>query len=74
MSTEVKKEYDVRHGGPYDRGSADAWYRRQFNPHYYSGNTYSSEMIKIEPGTLEYEAYVAGWNYQHSLGDYKDWG
>ena len=22
--------YDKRHGGPYDRGAADSWYRRRF--------------------------------------------
>jgi len=26
--------YDSRHGGPFDRGSADSWYSRPFNPHY----------------------------------------
>ena len=70
----TESKYDMRHGGPFDRGSADAWYKRKFHPHYYVHDTHSSEYIKIEEGTPEYEAYVAGWNYQHSLGDYKDWG
>lgn len=38
---------DHRHGGPYDRGSADYYYGRPFNPHYFKGATYASEEIKI---------------------------
>lgn len=34
--------YDERHGGPYDRGSADAYYGRPYAPHYFRGATYSS--------------------------------
>ena len=37
--------YDTRHGSPYDRGSADAWYRRPFNPHYFVGDSYSTPRI-----------------------------
>lgn len=33
--------YDQRHGGPYDRGSADAWYGRDFDPHYWPQGTYN---------------------------------
>jgi len=35
---------DARHGGPYDRGSADSYYQRGYNPHYYKGDTGSSEL------------------------------
>ena len=27
--------YDARHGGPFDRGTADSYYSREFNPHYF---------------------------------------
>ena len=27
-------QIDTRHGGPYDRGSADSYYRRPRNPHF----------------------------------------
>ena len=30
---------DRRHGGPYDRGSADSYYNRPRRPHYYKGDT-----------------------------------
>jgi hypothetical protein len=70
MNTEVK--YNKRHGGPYDRGSADAWYGRRFNPHYYSGDTRSSTLIEItDDESPEYDAYRAGYNEQT---DRKDWG
>lgn len=67
-------KYDERHGGAYDRGSADSYYRRGFNPHMFAGATYQSEEIKLEPGTSEYEAYKAGYDDNEKLGDFKDWG
>ena len=47
-------EHDKRHGGPYDRGSADAYYRRDFDPHYYEG----AKRIPIEAGTPEYLSLI----------------
>jgi len=71
MSTEVKK-YDDRHGGPYDRGAADAYYGRRFFPHYYKGDTQASPLIEIEDcDSPDYDAYRAGYNEQT---DRKDWG
>ena len=40
------KENKERHGGPYDRGSADRYYKRSFNPHYFKGDTYNSDKIE----------------------------
>lgn len=34
-----------RHGGPFDRGSADAWYERSPKPHYYEGATYTTRLF-----------------------------
>ena len=42
----------MRHGGPYDRGSADAYYKRPFKPHYFTGDTYNSD--KIERKNMTY--------------------
>jgi hypothetical protein len=68
-------EYDKRHGGPYDRGGMDSYYRRGFNPHYYTGDTYQSELVKLEDMTPEeITAYTKGYNDNEDLGDYKDWG
>lgn len=67
------KEYDERHGGPFDRGAADSYYQRGRNPHYFVGDTYSTPERKAKPGTSEYEAYMAGFDYNEELGDHKDW-
>lgn len=64
-------KYPTYHGGPYDRGSADAYYRRDFDPHYWTNGTGSGVRIKIERDTPEYDAYRAGY---HDQDDFKDWG
>ena len=60
-----------RHGGPYDRGSADRYYGRPYNPHYYIDDTYMSEPITMERMTREeISEYMAGWNEEW---DRKEW-
>ena len=64
-----------RHGSAYDRGSADSYYRRGRKPHYYVGDTYSSEIVTEERMTREeIEAYHKGFDDNESWGNYKDWG
>lgn len=64
--------YDQRHGGAYDRGSADAYYGRLFDPHYYRGATYASERVGLADMTAEeITAYTAGYN---QTTERKDWG
>lgn len=71
MQVELDKDRH-RHGGPYDRGSADAYYRRPFSPHFYVGNTYCTEKITKEHMTPEEIAdYAEGFNQED---DRKDWG
>lgn len=65
--------YDRRHGGPFDRGSADSYYGRGRQPHYYVGATYTTTRVECLPGTPEYQAYMAGFDYNEQLGDHKDW-
>lgn len=62
----------TRHGGAHDRGSADAYYGREAQPHYYRGDTYKSARIE-EDGMTEEEiaAYYQGYYDQN---DRKDWG
>ncbi len=68
-------KYDTRHGGPYDRGSADSYYRRGYHPHYFKGDTYSSEMVTLAEMTAEeITAYTAGYNDNEESGCFKDWG
>lgn len=67
--------YDQRHGGPFDRGAADSYYNRGFNPHFYLGDTYSSQRIDLADMTAEQiTAYSAGYRYNEQFGDKKDWG
>lgn len=54
--------YDKRHGGPYDRGSADKWYGRVYEPHYYVGDTAASERIELQDmSAAEIVAYSVGY-------------
>ena len=55
-------EYDQRHGGPYDRGTADKYYGREFNPHYFVGDTYESDKVELKDMTIEQiVAYTVGY-------------
>ena len=68
-------KYDKRHGGPFDRGSADSYYGRGRNPHYFVGATYSAPEITVDKMTQEeIDAYNAGYDDNEKYGDKKDWG
>ena len=63
-----------RHGSPYDRGAADSYYQRPFNPHYFTGATYSSDRVNEEQMTPEEIAeYRAGWQDNEASQNFKDW-
>lgn len=66
--------YVQRHGGAFDRGSADSYYGRYPRPHYFEGATYTSKEIIPAVGSAEYKAYMAGYAYNERYGDKKDWG
>lgn len=66
------KQYDERHGGCFDRGSADSYYGRGRRPHYYVGGTGTSEQV-TELTESEIQAYHAGYDYNEQFGDKKDW-
>ena len=60
-----------RHGGPWDRGSADAYYNRPFQPHYFKGNTYNSERVeRKDMSKEEIAAYTDGYSNQDAI---KEW-
>ena len=66
--------YDERHGGPYDRGTADSYYGRDYNPHYFVGDTYNSPKIELVQMTAqEIVAYTAGYTNNEVNGDRKEW-
>ena len=69
---ESKDNYDTRHGGPFDRGSADSYYGRGRNPHYYVGGTGTSDRVdQLTPA--EVQAYLAGYQWNEQFGDKKCW-
>jgi hypothetical protein len=66
--------YDERHGGPYDRGSADSYYNRPRRPHFFTDATYFSDEIEERFMTKEQiEAYHAGYDYNEQYGGKKDY-
>ena len=65
-------DYTPRHGGPLDRGSADRYYCRPFDPHYWPEGTYKG--IRVEEADMtvdQIEEYRYGYNNEN---DRKDWG
>jgi len=69
-----RTRYDQRHGGPFDRGSADSWYNRSFDPHYYSGDTHTTTRVGLADMTAEeIVAYTAGYHWNEKFGGKKDY-
>lgn len=68
---EARQLTPFRHGGPYDRGDADAYYGRQFRPHYFEGATSQSQEI-TDLTEEQHAEYCAGFNENPS--GQKDWG
>jgi len=72
MSKETEQQFDKRHGGSWDRGSADSYYRRPYKPHKYASDTGASERIE-SLSAEDLKAYDAGFEANEALGYYKDW-
>lgn len=69
------RHYNKRHGGPFDRGSADSYYGRGIDIHYYVGATHQSDRVEGKDMTPEQiTEYMAGYEYNERFGDKKDWG
>lgn len=65
-------DLSTKHGSPRDRGSADRYYGRPFNPHWYPEGTYKGQRIELQDMTAdEIVAYTKGFNEEE---DRKDWG
>jgi hypothetical protein len=62
-----------RHGSLYDRGSADSYYGRPRNPHWYPNGTYRGDAV-VALSAEESAEYHAGYDYNEAYGDKKDWG
>jgi hypothetical protein len=74
LSNMSNTTYNDRHGGPYDRGAADSYYGRPFDPHYFVDRTYSSPRVNLADMTpQEIVEYTAGYNDNEKSGNKKDW-
>ena len=66
---------NTRHGGAYDRGSADSYYRRPRRPHFFTAATYLSDEIPERFMTKQQIAeYNLGFDDNEVSGNFKDWG
>ena len=63
-------EVDRTHGSPWDRGSADSYYRRAKNPHWYPEGTYHGTKV-TDLTEEEVKEYMLGYDENN---DFKDWG
>jgi hypothetical protein len=61
-----------RHGGLYDRGSADSYYGRRRDPHWYPMGSYQGEPVENLTQD-EIAEYMAGYDYNERFGDKKDY-
>ena len=67
-------EISKRHGSPYDRGGADSYYNRSYNPHYFMGATFQSIEVTQEYMTeKEIAEYKKGYEDNEESGDHKEW-
>lgn len=67
--------YDKRHGGPFDRGGADYWYGRGYDPHYYTGASVVTDRVELKDMTpAQIAEYTAGYREMELQGEQKNWG
>lgn len=62
----------AQHGSLYDRGSADSYYGRAPDPHWYPEGSYTGAKI-VDLNPVETAEYLAGYDYNERLGDRKSW-
>ena len=68
----IEHEEIPEHGSPQDRGSADKYYGRPYDPHWYPGGTYNGRRItQINMTADEIAEYKYGYDNET---DEKDWG
>ena len=62
------------HGSPYDRGSADSYYQRGRQPHWYPEGTGHVERVPEERmSAAEIAEYHAGFDHNEQIQHFKDW-
>jgi hypothetical protein len=67
-------EYDATHGSPFDRGSADSWYSRPQQPHWYPEGSYRGDRVESKDMSLQQmREYFRGYEYNEQFGGKKSW-
>ena len=61
-----------RHGSLFDRGSADSYYSRPPQPHWYPQGSYNSPAVETRT-PAEIQEYHAGYDHNEQYGHKKDW-
>ena len=61
------------HGSPYDRGAADYYYWREFDPHYYPDGTYKGKRVDLTNGMTDEQVEEYRKGYEETTAR-KDWG
>lgn len=72
--TATTPQYDKSHGSPYDRGAADSYYDRLFDPHCYmygSGSYNSPRVDMVDMSAEQITAYTKGYNTNEEEGHKK---
>ena len=57
---------NYEHGSPFDRGSADSWYRRQAQAHYMING---ARIEKVDMTAEQIAEYYAGYEDNHKQTD-----
>jgi|APGre2960657373_1045057.scaffolds.fasta_scaffold435545_1 hypothetical protein len=60
------------HGALFDRGSADSYYGRPRDPHYWPEGTGHGTKV-TDLNSAEIEEYLAGYDHNEQYGDKKSW-
>jgi hypothetical protein len=68
----MNKKYDKSHGSPFDRGTADSYYGRPKDPHYWPEGTGKGKKV-TDLSQEEHDAYHAGYDWNEEHGDKKEW-
>jgi len=61
-----------RHGGLFDRGSADSYYSRPQDPHWYPEGSYNGNRID-QLNEHEIDEYMAGYEHNERFGGKKSY-
>ena len=70
----LKSEEKERHGGPFDRGSADSWYRSSPDPNYWTHGSYHGERIgHNRMSEQEISDYYEGYDENEEMGCHKEY-